>query len=77
MKPLFIKAFLVSSILMGCSTATQVSDVQSSANTVNKATANVQTVKESEALLLAKWTFAVALLTVLAEDCTSLTCVAV
>ena len=56
MKPLFIKAFLVSSILMGCSTATQVSDVQSSANTVNKATANVQTVKESEALLLAKWT---------------------
>ena len=56
MKPLFIKALLASSILMGCSPATQVSDVQSSANTVDKATANVQTVKESEAHLLANLT---------------------
>ena len=54
MKPLFIKAFLVSSILMGCSTATETTDVQPAANTLNKVT-SVQTVQESQDLLLAKW----------------------
>ncbi|PKG83743.1 peptidase M3 [Colwellia sp. 75C3] len=55
MKPQFIKAFLVSSILMGCSTATETTNVQPAANTINKATASVQSVEESKALLLAKW----------------------
>ena len=54
MKPLFIKAFLVSSILMGCSTATETTDVQPAANTLNKVV-SVQTVQESKDLLLAKW----------------------
>ena len=54
MKPLFIKAFLVSSILMGCSTATETTDVQTAANTVNTMT-SIQTVQESKDLLLAKW----------------------
>jgi len=55
MKPQFIKAFLMSSILMGCSTATATTNVQYAANTINKATASVQTLEESKALLLAKW----------------------
>lgn len=55
MKSQFIKAFLVSSILMGCSTASETTNVQPSANTVDKATAGVQTVQESKMLLLAKW----------------------
>ena len=55
MKPQFIKAFLVSSILMGCSTATETNKDQSAANTVSKAIASVQTVQESQDLLLAKW----------------------
>ena len=55
MKPLFIKAFLVSSILMGCSTATENSDVQPAANAENKTIVNVQSVQQSQDLLLAKW----------------------
>ncbi|MCP4989692.1 MAG: M3 family metallopeptidase [Colwellia sp.] len=50
MNPLFIKALLASSILMGCSTAT--TEIQST--TVN-AVADVQTVQQSKNLLLAKW----------------------
>ncbi len=50
MKPLFIKALLASSILMGCSTAT--TEIQPT--TVN-AVADVQTVQQSKNLLLAKW----------------------
>jgi peptidyl-dipeptidase Dcp len=53
MKPLFIKAFLVSSILMGCSTAT--TDVKPATSTLNAASADVQTIQQSKDLLLAKW----------------------
>jgi peptidyl-dipeptidase Dcp len=51
MKPLFFKAFLVSSVLMGCSTAT--TDIQPTSSSVM--TADVQTVQQSKDLLLAKW----------------------
>ncbi len=51
MKPLFIKAFLVSSILMGCSTATTETEPKVS----SAITADVQTVQQSKDLLLAKW----------------------
>jgi len=53
MKPLFIKAFLASSILMGCSTAT--TDVQPTTNTASTVTAEAQSVEQSKDLLLAKW----------------------
>jgi len=53
MKPLFIKAFLASSILMGCSTAT--TDVQPTTNTANSITVEAQSVEQSKDLLLAKW----------------------
>ena len=57
MKPQFIKAFLVSSILMGCSSATDTMNVQPSvtANIANTTTVGVQSAQESKALLLAKW----------------------
>lgn len=55
MKPLFIKAFLVSSILMGCSTANKTSNLQSSVNDMTKSISSTKSVKESTDLLLAKW----------------------
>jgi len=51
MKPLFIQAFLVSSILMGCSAAT--TDTQQKMS--NSITEDSQTIQQSTALLLAKW----------------------
>jgi len=51
MKPLFIKALLASSILMGCSTAT----TNTESTTSNTIAADVQTVQQSKDLLLAKW----------------------
>ncbi|WP_019028380.1 M3 family metallopeptidase [Colwellia piezophila] len=54
MKSQFIKALLASSILMGCSTATDTIEGQSAANMVSKSP-SVQAVQESQALLLAKW----------------------
>ncbi len=51
MKAQFIKAFLVSSILMGCSTAT--TDIEPTSSSV--ISADVQTVQQSKDLLLAKW----------------------
>jgi peptidyl-dipeptidase Dcp len=51
MKPLFIKAFLVSSMLMGCSTAT--TDIQP--EMLSTSTADTQTIQQSKDLLLAKW----------------------
>jgi len=51
MKPLFIKALLASSILMGCSTAT--TDIEPT--TSSTIAADVQTVQQSKDLLLAKW----------------------
>lgn len=53
MKAPFIKAFLVSSILMGCSTATETTDAQNSG--ANKASLSTQSVEQSKDLLLAKW----------------------
>ena len=53
MKTPFIKAFLVSSILMGCSTATETTDAQNSG--ANKASLSTQSVEQSKDLLLAKW----------------------
>ncbi len=54
MKSQFIKAFLVSSILMGCSSATDTTDGQSAVNT-SKKTDIAQTMQASKDMLLAKW----------------------
>jgi len=58
MKKQFIQAFLVSSILMGCSTADKNTDIAAKANVevANKTTAaSPASSEESQALLLAKW----------------------
>ena len=54
MKAPFIKAFLVSSILMGCSTATETTDVDAAKSNA-QASVSTQSVQESKDLLLAKW----------------------
>ena len=55
MKAPFIKAFLVSSILMGCSTANETTDAQAAKATAKEVSVSAQSVQESKDLLLAKW----------------------